>query len=127
MSSFAAPASSPSVASNRPSFNTQRTSSTGSSTMTITQPQNITTSLSITPEIINVTLPSHPPSHVTWTSETIDNEFLNRKSSKRCCIFKKKREWDESSSESESDGGEGSSKIGRIARKKVPDSQRFHA
>lgn len=73
--------------------------------MTITQPQNNTTSLSITPEIINVTLPSHPPSQVTWTSETIDNEFLNRKSSKRCCIFKKKREWDESSSESESDGG----------------------
>ena len=58
---------------------------------------------------------------------------MGRKSSKRCCIFSKKREWDESSTESDSDGGMGSGDAKRtpIARpktkKNVPDFQRFHA
>ena len=61
----------------------------------------------------------------------IDNEGLGRKSSKRCCIFKKKRDWDESSTDSDSDGGTGSGAARPIARPKkggkVPDFQRYHA
>ena len=68
---------------------------------------------------------------VTWEEDVVDNEGLGRKSSKRCCIFSKKREWDESSSESESDGGMGGGDSRPIARPKkagaVPDFQRFHA
>ena len=41
--------------------------------------------------------------HVTWDESTVDNEGLGRKSSKRCCIFHKPREFGESSSESEID------------------------
>lgn len=38
---------------------------------------------------------------VKWTADTHDNEHDGKKSSKSCCIFHKKRAFDESSSESE--------------------------
>ena len=38
---------------------------------------------------------------VSWTTDTVDNEMLNRKKSKCCCVYKKPRGWDESSSEDE--------------------------
>ncbi|SIO73708.1 protein phosphatase inhibitor 3 (I3) [Babesia microti strain RI] len=38
-----------------------------------------------------------PERNVTWAEDTIDNEHMNKKSSKRCCIFHKKRNPDESS------------------------------
>lgn len=44
---------------------------------------------------------------VRWTSDTRDNEHEGKKSSKSCCIYHKKRSWDESSTESESDGSDG--------------------
>jgi protein phosphatase 1 regulatory subunit 11 len=40
-----------------------------------------------------------PDSRVRWQEGVIDNEHLNKKSSKKCCIFTKKRAFDESSSE----------------------------
>ena len=78
---------------------------------------------------------------------TLDNEGMGRKSSKRCCIFHKQRAFDESSTDSsdiESDQSESSGASGdrkmpakkkrgrKIAHPKqgkseVPDSQRFHA
>lgn len=42
-----------------------------------------------------------PRRHVTWEENVIDNEHMNKKSSKRCCIFHKVKEFGESSSESE--------------------------
>lgn len=39
---------------------------------------------------------------VTWGEDVVDNEGLGRKKSKICCIFKKQREFGESSSESDS-------------------------
>ena len=78
--------------------------------------------------------------------EVIDNEGLGRKSSKRCCIFHKQRDFGESSSDSSQDeGGQDSDsstssggpsrdsrpmarkKIGKVKATKVPDFQRFHA
>eukprot|EP00164_Ancoracysta_twista_P007563 GFYU01010763.1.p1 GENE.GFYU01010763.1~~GFYU01010763.1.p1 ORF type:complete len:128 (+),score=11.66 GFYU01010763.1:137-520(+) len=41
--------------------------------------------------------------HVRWTDETIDNEHMNKKKTKKCCIYHKPKRWDESSSESSSD------------------------
>ena len=38
--------------------------------------------------------------YVKFTEDTIDNEGLGRKSSKRCCIFHKRKAFGESSSES---------------------------
>lgn len=39
---------------------------------------------------------------VKWDADTVDNEHMNKRKSKCCCIYKKPREFDESSS-SESD------------------------
>ncbi|KAJ8934943.1 hypothetical protein NQ314_013102 [Rhamnusium bicolor] len=36
---------------------------------------------------------------VQWTTETVDNEHMNRKKSKCCCIYNKPRKFDESSSD----------------------------
>ncbi|KAJ8436924.1 hypothetical protein Cgig2_017349 [Carnegiea gigantea] len=38
---------------------------------------------------------------VTWKEGTIDNEFMNKKSSKRCCIFHKEKPFDEDDSDDE--------------------------
>jgi len=40
---------------------------------------------------------------VGWTGDTVDNEHLNRKKSKCCCIYKKPHNFDESSSEEDED------------------------
>uniref|UniRef100_A0AAJ7UL29 E3 ubiquitin-protein ligase PPP1R11 n=1 Tax=Petromyzon marinus TaxID=7757 RepID=A0AAJ7UL29_PETMA len=45
---------------------------------------------------------------VVWTSDTIDNEHLGRRSSKCCCVYQKPRDFGESSSDSETDEGGGS-------------------
>ncbi|RLV94712.1 Type 1 phosphatases regulator YPI1 [Spathaspora sp. JA1] len=48
--------------------------------------------------------PPTPQQHlVTWGREVIDNEFLNRKKTKICCIFHRTREFGESSSDSSTD------------------------
>lgn len=38
---------------------------------------------------------------VRWEEGVVDNEFLNKKSSKVCCVFHRTRPFDETSSESE--------------------------
>ncbi|KAI3872199.1 hypothetical protein MKW98_011691 [Papaver atlanticum] len=46
-----------------------------------------------------------PPSKkVTWKEGTVDNEFLQRKSSKKCCIFHKQKSFDEDDSDEEDIG-----------------------
>ncbi|PVU85146.1 hypothetical protein BB559_001577 [Furculomyces boomerangus] len=36
---------------------------------------------------------------VRWTEDTVDNENMNKKKSKICCIFKKQRSWSDSEME----------------------------
>ncbi|XP_062225294.1 protein phosphatase 1 regulatory subunit INH3-like [Phragmites australis] len=61
-----------------------------------------------------------PPSHtvvlrlkrrakkkVTWKEGTVDNEFLGRKSSKKCCVFLKEVPFDEDCSDDEGPNGRG--------------------
>ncbi|KAJ2051337.1 Type 1 phosphatases regulator ypi1 [Coemansia sp. S155-1] len=38
-------------------------------------------------------------SHVQWAEDTVDNENMNRKKSKVCCIFRRQRQFDESDSD----------------------------
>jgi protein phosphatase 1 regulatory subunit 11 len=85
---------------------------------------------------------------VTWDQDVIDNEGMSRKSSKRCCIFHKQRDFGESSTDSsdednvddddsENRGGggdansdglkQGGGKVARPKKSTVPDFQRFHA
>mmetsp|Transcript_268 Transcript_268/g.494 ORF Transcript_268/g.494 Transcript_268/m.494 type:complete len:115 (+) Transcript_268:160-504(+) len=82
-------------------------------------------------ENLTLTLTTAPAHHVTWDETVIDNEGLGRKSSKRCCIYKKPSAWDETSSDESGDDGRGARPAQRpIARKKggkVPDYQRYHA
>jgi len=40
---------------------------------------------------------------VQWTTETVDNEDMNKKKSKCCCIYNKPKKFDESSSSDDSD------------------------
>ena len=42
----------------------------------------------------------NPRPHISFAEDTVDNEHLGRKSSKRCCIYHKKRPFGESSTES---------------------------
>lgn len=123
------------------------TNNTATTTMTLTQQDNITDEV----PVLRLTL--QPRSHVTWDDDVVNNEGLGRKSSKRCCIWHKQREFGESSTESSDDdgddgstsssssggGGSGSArpmarkkiskkkKQGKVGKPKVPDYQRFHA
>ncbi|XP_068639622.1 protein phosphatase 1 regulatory subunit INH3 [Aristolochia californica] len=40
---------------------------------------------------------------VSWKEGTVDNEFLQRKSSKKCCIFHKQKQFDEDNSDDDDD------------------------
>lgn len=41
--------------------------------------------------------------HVQWSPDTVDNEHMGKRKSKKCCVFKKRRDFGESSSSSDSD------------------------
>lgn len=85
-----------------------------------------------TAEVLQLTLRARPT--VRWDEDVVDNEGMGRKSSKRCCIFHKQRDFGESSTDSsdvdsdndDSESGK-SKKIARPKKSKVPDYQRFHA
>ncbi|KAH6780429.1 inhibitor-3 [Perilla frutescens var. hirtella] len=44
-----------------------------------------------------------PKKKVSWKEGTVDNEFMNKKSSKKCCIFHKEKPFDEDDSDHEGD------------------------
>ncbi|KAL3530379.1 hypothetical protein ACH5RR_009701 [Cinchona calisaya] len=54
--------------------------------------------------------PKKKKKKVSWKEGTVDNEFLNKKSSKKCCIFHKEKPFDED----DSDDGENGSKNGKF-------------
>ena len=87
-----------------------------------------------------LTLQNRP--EVTWTDDTIDNEHLGRRSSKRCCIFHKIKRFGESDSDETSSDEEGSDKESAVdddegakngapkkvgGKKKIKNYQRHHA
>jgi protein phosphatase 1 regulatory subunit 11 len=62
---------------------------------------NTSTAVATTTETILSTTPApqDPRPHVRWTEDTVDNENQGRRKSKICCIFKKKRNFGEDSSD----------------------------
>lgn len=58
---------------------------------------------------------------VRWAEDTIDNEFMGKKKSKCCCIYKKPRKWDEDSDSEDSDCETGHCR-GHVEKKK-PQSE----
>ncbi|CAA0809870.1 inhibitor-3 [Striga hermonthica] len=42
-----------------------------------------------------------PKKKVSWKEGTVDNEFMNKKSSKKCCIFHKEKPFDEDDSDAD--------------------------
>mmetsp|Transcript_21919 Transcript_21919/g.39078 ORF Transcript_21919/g.39078 Transcript_21919/m.39078 type:complete len:116 (-) Transcript_21919:203-550(-) len=48
-------------------------------------------------------VPRRPRKGVKWTNETVDNEGLGRKSSKKCCIFHRRRQFGDWSDDEDSD------------------------
>ncbi|KAL7086327.1 hypothetical protein ACP275_14G332700 [Erythranthe tilingii] len=44
-----------------------------------------------------------PKKSVSWKEGTVDNEFMNKKSSKKCCIFHKEKPFDDDDSDPEGD------------------------
>ncbi|KAI6191449.1 hypothetical protein M3Y97_00229300 [Aphelenchoides bicaudatus] len=54
-------------------------------------------------ELVLHLAPANNPPRVRWSNDTVDNEFAGKKKSKCCCIYKKTKNWNESSDEEDSD------------------------
>mmetsp|Transcript_7802 Transcript_7802/g.6973 ORF Transcript_7802/g.6973 Transcript_7802/m.6973 type:complete len:102 (+) Transcript_7802:37-342(+) len=62
--------------------------------------------------------------NIQWSNNVIDNEFMNKKTSKKCCIYHKRKQFGESDSdESDSD----TEKAKAQPKNKLKNLQRFHA
>jgi protein phosphatase 1 regulatory subunit 11 len=119
--------------------NRPRAAHVPSATVTVTETAAGTTTNQN--EVLRLTLVARPT--VRWDENVQDNEGLGRKSSKRCCIFHKQRDFGESSTDSSdnddsgSDSGDDRDKKPKAAKRKIakpkskrtaaPDHQRFHA
>ncbi|KAJ1734216.1 Type 1 phosphatases regulator ypi1 [Coemansia biformis] len=73
------------------------------------------------------------PRRVQWTGDTVDNEYLDKKKSKVCCIFHKQRAFGESDSDSESSScsnsdsdSDGPNAYERVPRQRQHQHQRRH-
>ncbi|XP_062545511.1 E3 ubiquitin-protein ligase PPP1R11 [Armigeres subalbatus] len=100
------------------------TSAGGSITITETHTHEQIPSTSQEPPVLRLRLQKPRSSKkVQWTNGTVDNEHMNKKKSKCCCIYVKPREFGESSSESED---ECEHCFGHVEQKKkrkpIPDS-----
>ncbi|KAF1760755.1 hypothetical protein GCK72_009005 [Caenorhabditis remanei] len=77
----------------------QTASSTTTTTVTVPPPQEENL-------VLHLSAPQPSTSerrHVVWATETVDNEGMGKKKSKCCCIYKKPKNWQDSSSDSDSD------------------------
>nr|XP_008260870.1 E3 ubiquitin-protein ligase PPP1R11 isoform X3 [Oryctolagus cuniculus] len=73
-------------------------------------PQALSSSASVSVENRSLTIKLRkrkPEKKVEWTSDTVDNEHMGRRSSKCCCIYEKPRAFGESSTESDEEEDEG--------------------
>lgn len=72
---------------------------------------------------------------VKWTQDTINNEYMNKKSSKLCCIYHKPKKFGESDSDESDSDNSGSDdgkarpthRSGKHNVKKIANMTRFHA
>ncbi|KAL8485944.1 hypothetical protein ACS0TY_028015 [Phlomoides rotata] len=92
-----------------PSSSTAPATATSTTTVTLgtasssNQPPQITDSL-----VLKLKLPKKT---VSWKKGTVDNEFMNKKSSKKCCIFHKEKPFDEDDSDADDECDHNDDKI----------------
>eukprot|EP01054_Gregarina_sp_Poly1_P010096 Gregarina_sp_Poly_1__10095@NODE_684_length_6787_cov_55_603423_g510_i1_p2_GENE_NODE_684_length_6787_cov_55_603423_g510_i1NODE_684_length_6787_cov_55_603423_g510_i1_p2_ORF_typecomplete_len130_score14_49PPI_Ypi1/PF07491_11/3_3e23GEN1_C/PF18380_1/0_088_NODE_684_length_6787_cov_55_603423_g510_i162966685 len=80
--------------------------SAGTSTIVTTQNGDNRSRRAEGPTVQTLRLRVRPKRRVEWTSDVVDNEAMNKKSSKICCQFHKTRPFGESSSDSSSGSDE---------------------
>jgi protein phosphatase 1 regulatory subunit 11 len=97
-------------------------SSASTQTVTVTEPERVEAGQTIN-RILVLKL-RQKQKKISWTEDTVDNEHLGRKSSKRCCIFHKKKNFGESDSDETDSEDEN---LTKAKREKIRNYQRFHA
>ena len=107
--------------SQQPILSTATTTSSGTATSTV-----VVTETKPESKILFLKLKNKPP-RIQWSEDTIDNENLQRKSSKRCCIYHKPKKFGESDSDETDSDGEGVKEVDRKASNRPKSFQRFHA
>ncbi|KAM0021047.1 putative Type 1 protein phosphatase inhibitor [Helianthus debilis subsp. tardiflorus] len=81
---------------------TRQSATTSSSSTTTTATTTITLEPPAPSQTTTLTLTLNPrKKKVTWKEGTVDNEFMQKKSSKKCCIFHKEKPFDEDTSDDE--------------------------
>lgn len=63
-----------------------------------------------TRQVLTLRLTPRRRKKVTWKEGTVNNEFMNKKSSKKCCIFHREKPFDED--DSDEDNGQSQRKEG---------------
>ena len=103
---------------------TRPSSSSSSSTITTTLTRQNPSPSQLQQQQTTLVLRLNRRKKVAWKDGTVDNEFLHRKSSKKCCIFHKQKPFDEDDSDDDdhhrhhdhgcrkSDGGDQSGEAG---------------
>lgn len=77
--------------------------------------------------IESINIQEKKTNRIRWSQDTINNEFMRKKSSKKCCIFHKTKRFGESDSdESDSDFEKDESSF-KNKEEKLKNMQRFHA
>ncbi|KRZ40933.1 Uncharacterized protein T4C_7166 [Trichinella pseudospiralis] len=99
----------------------QKVAESDSSSTTVLECANTATATAVNETTLRIVLTPPPRRHITWASGTVDNENLNRKKSKCCCIYSKPRKWEESSSESENECEHCRGHVEKRSRPKPPD------
>jgi len=90
--------------------------------MTLTENEEIKESNETKEKVVVLRLKEKPS--VKWAEETVDNENMGKKSSKRCCIFHKNKKF----AESDSDESKSDTEIAKSEVKagKTPNYLRHH-
>jgi len=72
-------------------------------TETVTETSQQPSTSTQSEELVMRLEPAESGPRVRWTTDTVDNELMQKKKSKCCCIYKKSKNWNESSDEEDSD------------------------
>eukprot|EP00249_Psilotum_nudum_P008256 c21146_g1_i2 orf=382-741(+) len=103
----------------------QVTEITGPASVTVTISE-ATASHAPRQDVVTLRLAPRRRKKVTWQAGTIDNEFMQKKSSKKCCIFHKMKSFDEDTSDEE-DEGKGKRKIPPCCNGQPADAKESYA
>ncbi|KAG0337734.1 Type 1 phosphatases regulator ypi1 [Podila humilis] len=104
----------------------RRPATHGSRTMILDPTETVEEEVDPTVGVLNLTGEPSTGRRVQWDEEVVDNEHLGKKKSKICCIFKKQKEFGESSDESSSSESDSDSESDGGPNSSSPSSSRGH-